>query len=99
LRWLLSLILLAAWLNWAGCSRELPEPESRGARLYAKFCSGEGCHDAIPPARGGARYWDVQYRRMLELMRQQRFPLPDAVEEREILAYLHRHARKAKKEK
>lgn len=80
----------------AACSRELPEAESRGAQLYKRSCAGKGCHDPIPPQRGGKRYWDKQYERMKPLMRKQGYTLPSAEEEREILAYLHRHAQSNK---
>lgn len=78
------------------CSSKLPEPESRPAQLYRQYCSGKGCHDPIPPKRGGIQYWEMQNKRMLELMRHQGFPLPSAAEQEEILAYLRRHAQGAK---
>ncbi len=93
-------VLLIAWACYigSGCSRELPEPQSRDAQLYQKFCSGKACHEPIPPQRGGKRYWDLQFERMKPLMRQQGHAMPSAKEEREILAYLRRHAQGGKKE-
>jgi hypothetical protein len=93
----LLLALLAALLLLAfGCGSKLPEPESPPARLYVQYCSGKGCHDPIPPKRGGAQYWELQNKRMLVLMRNQGFPLPSPAEQEEILAYLRRHAQGAR---
>lgn len=90
---LLPLCLCAAGLLLAlSCGSKLPEPESRPARLYVQYCSGKGCHDPIPPKRGGTQYWEMQNKRMMELMRRQGSPLPSPAEEQEILAYLRRHA-------
>ncbi len=92
--------LLAAFLFLAvSCGQDLPEPESRGAVLYVKYCSGRGCHLPIPPERAGVRYWDREYERMLVLMRKQSHPLPSSAEEKEIIDYLHRHARGAGEQK
>ena len=86
--------MLAAFLVLAvSCGRDLPEPESRGAALYVRYCSGKGCHDPIPPGRAGARYWDREYERMLVLMRKQSNALPSSEEQVEIIDYLHRNAR------
>lgn len=78
---------------WLACSGDLPQPKSRGAQLYQSYCSAKGCHAALPPKRGGKRYWDIQYSRMLEVMAQQGKQRPSAEETQEILAYLHRNAR------
>lgn len=78
------------------CRARLPEPESRPAKLYAQDRSGKGCHDPIPPKRGGARSWELQNKRMMELMRRQGSPLPSSAEEQEILTYLRRHAQGAR---
>jgi hypothetical protein len=80
-----SVILLA-------CAAELPEPESEAAQLYARYCAGSDCHTPIPPKAMTARLWDMQYTRMVEIMRRSGSPLPSAAEERLILDYLHRHA-------
>ena len=73
------------------CSADLPEPKSRGAQLYKTYCSDKACHAALPPKRGGKRYWDIQYNRMLEIMAQQGKKSPTPDETKEILAYLYRH--------
>lgn len=90
---LLPLCLCTAGLLLAlSCGSKLPEPESHPAQLYRQYCSGKGCHDPIPPRRGGAQYWELQHKRMLELMRQQGRDLPSLAEQEEILSYLRRHA-------
>ncbi len=91
-----GIVLLGIWVLGVGCGGDLPEPESRGAKLYEKNCSGKGCHAPISPRRGGKRYWDAQYERMKPMMRQQGGALPSVEEEREILTYLHRHAQSSK---
>jgi len=76
----------------AGCGAKLPEPESEGARLYVQYCSGEGCHGPIPPQGGGRGYWRNQYDRMLPIMRDAGWDLPDAEEDRKIREYLTKFA-------
>ncbi|MSR83451.1 MAG: hypothetical protein EXS58_11095 [Candidatus Latescibacteria bacterium] len=94
---LLPFCLCTAGLLLAlSCSSKLPEPESRPAQLYRQYCSGKGCHDPIPPKRGGTQYWELQHKRMLELMRQQGRDLPSLAQQEEILSYLRRHAQGAK---
>ena len=87
-----ALGLVGVGAGMAGCAPSLPEPESEGAQLYVQYCSGEGCHGAIPPQTGGPGYWRNQYTRMLDLMREQGWPLPDAEKDRKIRDYLQRHA-------
>jgi hypothetical protein len=78
---------------WA-CGPELPEPESKGAKLYVEYCSGSGCHDPIPPQVDSMGYWNNQYDRMLVLMTDQGWKLPSPEEDRIIRAYLEKHALK-----
>ena len=87
------LMTLVAGLCLPGCGAELPEPESRPAQIYVRYCSGSGCHGAIPPQRSSFAIWQNQYDRMIDLMRDEGWSLPDAEEEKEILTYLRRHAR------
>lgn len=84
------LISLLALL--AGCTPKLPEAESEAAQLYVAYCSGSGCHDAIPPQSDGTRYWQMQYVRMIELMQRQGRRLPDEREAELIQDYLARNA-------
>jgi hypothetical protein len=79
-----------------GCA-SLPEPESADARLYVRYCSGEGCHGPILPQAGGRKYWDGQTERMYALMRKQNWPLPNEEEKKRILQYLYKHAQGAAK--
>lgn len=88
----LALLMLSVGLVMAGCAPGLPEPESEDARLYVQFCSGEGCHGAIPPQGSGRGYWRNQYTRMIDLMKTQGWPLPNAEQDRKIRDYLQRNA-------
>ena len=87
-----GLVMLSVGLVMAGCAPGLPEPESEDAKLYVQFCSGEGCHGAIPPQGGGRGYWRNQYTRMIDIMKTQGWPLPNAEQERKIRDYLERNA-------
>ena len=86
----LVVVLLAIVL--AGCTGELPEPDSEAAKLYVMHCSGANCHSAIPPQRSTYRIWELQYERMIELMRKSGHPLPTQEEDQKILDYLKRYA-------
>ena len=76
----------------AACAPGLPEPESEGAKLYVQYCSGEGCHGPIPPQSGGPGYWRNQYDRMLPIMEDAGWVLPDPEQDRTIRAYLEKYA-------
>lgn len=89
---LMALGVLALGLVMAGCARGLPEPESEGAQLYVQYCSGQGCHGPIPPQTGGPGYWRNQYTRMLGIMRERGWALPDESQEQKIRDYLERNA-------
>lgn len=84
--------LVGTGIGMAGCAPGLPEPESEGAQLYVQFCSGEGCHGPIPPQGGGKGYWRNQYDRMLPIMKDAGWVLPDAEQDRKIRDYLARFA-------
>ena len=90
--WIAALALVGTGATMAGCARGLPEPESEGAKLYVQFCSGEGCHGPIPPQSGGKGYWRNQYDRMLPIMRDAGWVLPDPEQDRKIRDYLTRFA-------
>jgi hypothetical protein len=90
--WIAAFGLAGAGGMMAGCAGGLPEPESEGAKLYVQFCSGEGCHGPIPPQRGGKGYWRNQYDRMLPMMKDAGWVLPDAGQDRKIREYLERNA-------
>jgi len=88
------LAALALILFTVGCAPSLPEPESEEAQLYVKYCSGSGCHDPIPPQVDSPGYWNNQYDRMIILMRDEGWPLPNPEEDRKIRDYIQRHALK-----
>lgn len=76
----------------AACSAKLPEPDSAGARTYVRYCSVDGCHNAIPPKQAGARYWDTKLEMMLKLIAKHGGAIPSPAEVEEIRSYLHKHA-------
>lgn len=84
--------LLLIFAALCGCTGELPEPESEAAQLYVLHCSGANCHGAIPPGRSTYRIWELQYERMIQLMRKSGRALPTAEEDEKILQYLRRYA-------
>ena len=86
-RRVLSLACAAAL---AACSAELPEPDSPRARLYAARCGG--CHRLYAPSLMTPAMWKVQVDRMRLLFQQRGIPWLGPDEERELLAYLERHA-------
>lgn len=85
---------------------ELPEPDSRGARLVATYCGQ--CHGLPSPRRHAAEDWESTARRMFRRMTHMagmggrmgggmhrgmmEVEAPTAGEERAILAYLREHA-------
>jgi len=90
---------------------ELPQPDSRGARLVALYCVQ--CHNLPDPRMHDADSWPQVVRRMVprmegrgnlgplmaDLMRapaagERALAAPSADEEREIVAYLQRHAQR-----
>ena len=87
-----ALVLFVATL-FACAKHSIPEPESEGAKLYVQYCSGSGCHDAIPPQQSSFGYWQNQYKRWSDILRQDGHPAPNAEEDEIILAWLKKHAR------
>ena len=90
--WASAVLLAAAGATMSACAPGLPEPESEGARLYVQFCSAEGCHGPIPPQGGGKGYRRNQYDRMLTIMKDSGWVLPDPEQDRKIREYLERFA-------
>lgn len=88
---------------------DLPDPESRGARLVATYCGQ--CHGIPSPRRHVAEDWEATARRMFRRMTHMQemggrmmgrrrgggmdVDAPTAEEERAILAYLREHAMRA----
>ena len=89
-------VMLAVGLlmGLAACGAKLPEPESEGAQLYVEYCSGQGCHGPIPPQTDSMGYWNNQYDRMIVLMRDKGWKLPNPEQDRKIRAYIEKHALK-----
>jgi hypothetical protein len=83
-------LIVAAAAALAGCSVELPEPDSPGARILAARCGG--CHRLYVPSLMTAAMWDVQMDRMRLLYQQRGIPWLAPDEERTLRAYLARHA-------
>ncbi len=77
-------------------AEELPSPESRGARLVARYCAQ--CHGIPTPRRLAAEEWDPTLRRMLVRMeRMSRMPMhgviaPSPEDAGPILEYLQDNA-------
>lgn len=78
---------------FACAKQSIPEPESEGAQLYVQYCSASGCHDPIPPQQSSFGYWQNQYKRWSDTLRQDGNPAPNAAEDEIILAWLKKHAR------
>lgn len=92
-------------------AEQLPEPDSRGARLVARYCSQ--CHGIPSPRRHAEEDWEATVRRMVRrmdhmagmmgrgMMRGMRgggmmdVEAPSSAEARRILAYLEEHSLKA----
>jgi cytochrome c5 len=88
-----------------GIAREdLPEPESRGAELYSKYCNQ--CHSLPSPKAHSAQEWEESFRRMdarmqrmgrmrmMAMCRMMNIQAPTSSEKKAILDYLQRHALK-----
>jgi cytochrome c5 len=83
---------------------DLPEPESKGAELYLKYCSQ--CHVLPSPKAHSAREWIESFGRMddrmqmvgrmkmMKMCRMMNVVTPEAAEKEIILAYLQKHALK-----
>lgn len=81
-----GLALVAGW----GC-RQLPEPDSPGARLYAERCTA-GCHEAYHPGTMKPAMWKLMVDRMqIDITRAGQPPLTEG-ERQVILEYLTRHS-------
>jgi len=85
-------LLACCTLAGAACKAKLPDPHSPGARTYVKYCSADGCHDAIPPKQAGRGYWDAKLSSMLGVIQKSGRPMPTPEEIEAIRAYLHEHA-------
>lgn len=83
--WFLGLATLGV-----GCSVNLPDPDSPGAKLYAARCSG--CHRVYEPSALKYEMWKIKVDAMQgEMARRGVDPLTEA-ERTVLLDYLKRHA-------
>jgi hypothetical protein len=89
---LVAALLACGALTGLACSSKLPDPNSPGARTYVKYCSVDGCHDAIPPKQAGRGYWDAKLSSMLGMIQKSGRPMPTPQEIETIRTYLHEHA-------
>jgi hypothetical protein len=91
---LIRLLALVVCCTVAGvsCKSKLPDPNSAGARTYVRYCSADGCHDAIPPKQAGRGYWDAKLSSMLGMIQKAGRPMPTPEEIEAIRTYLHAHA-------
>ena len=80
--------VLAAVL--AGCSVELPDPDSPGARVLATRCGG--CHRLYAPGTMTLAMWDLQLDRMRRLYAQRGIAWLSPEEEATLRTYLATHA-------
>ncbi len=80
---------------------DLPDRDSSGARLVARFCSQ--CHDIPSPALHTAQEWPQTASRMfsrmsmmsgMPMMRGTGMEAPSTAQQKEIVEYLSRNARK-----
>lgn len=86
-------LALAACL--AACDARLPEPDSPGARLYARRCGG--CHRLYAPGVMTFEMWKVMVARMQGELARRGVPTLTREEEDLLLTYLRRHAADAGK--
>jgi len=74
---------------------ELPDPQSKGAELVAKYC-GQGCHGIPAPSSHAQTDWPVVLRRMWLRMAKidttYHVAVPDDAERTVILEYMLAHA-------
>ena len=94
-RWRVALVVLVLplMLGGAGCSPDLPEPESQAAQLYTRRCSG--CHRLYHPKLLTADMWAFMLARMDEEFQRLGRPLLQGQERKTVLDYLQRHSGKS----
>lgn len=83
----MSLLLGGALL---GCSVDLPDPDSPGARVLAGRCGG--CHRLYAPGTMTFPMWEMQLARMRGLYAQRGIPWLAPAEEQALRDYLAKHA-------
>jgi hypothetical protein len=83
-------LTLAVGLLAGGCNARLPDPESRGARLYADRCAG--CHRLYAPAAMTSAMWKIVVVRMQGELARRGLPPLSADDQALLLDYLDRHS-------
>jgi hypothetical protein len=83
-------LLLGVALMLAACNAKLPEPESPGAKLYARRCGT--CHRLYAPSSLTFAMWKVQVDRKQGMMVRQGLPPLTPAERDLLLDYLRRHS-------
>ena len=82
--------VLVSSLLLAGCDASLPDPESQGAKLYERRCTG--CHRLYAPGVLSAEMWKVTVARMQGEFSRRGLPILTAEEQATLLDYLDRHS-------
>jgi hypothetical protein len=86
----LGIVLALAAATLLGCETELPEPASRGARLYRARC--QGCHRLYQPGAMTSAMWRLQVERMQREFARRGIPQLPPDEMELLLAYLDAHS-------
>ena len=83
-------LFLGAALLAAGCGPALPDPETPGAVVLQRRCTG--CHGLSAPGSMTLAMWEVQLGRMQGEFARRGLPWLTADEERALREYLTTHA-------
>ena len=89
-RGVLRTLLLVAAAVVLGCGPGLPDPESPGAVVLRRRCSG--CHRIHPPGSMTSEMWKVQVERMRPQFARRGVPWLTPAEEQALMDYLAAHA-------
>lgn len=85
MRWLGLLLLVGA-----GCSHELPDPQSAGAITMQRHCAS--CHPIYAPSSMTFAMWEMKLDAMHRLFAQRSIPWLEAADEQTLRDYLRAHA-------
>jgi len=84
-RWLAIVLLVGA-----GCSHELPDPQSAGAITMQRHCAS--CHPIYAPSSMTFPMWEMKLDAMHRLFVQRGLEWPGASDEQVLRDYLRAHA-------